>query len=68
MLSVPANNTSTESSEIKYSPRGYRIENWDLYKPKKWYTVPEDELKLKQALEERENYLKRFKYHEDLPR
>lgn len=57
-----------QSSPIKYDHRGYRVENFSEYKPRKWYTEPIDDQKLKEELQKKEDYLKRFKYHDELPR
>ena len=53
---------------VKYDERGYRLENFDDYKPRKWYIEPEDEDQLERSIQDKENELKKFKYHEDFAR
>lgn len=52
----------------RYDRYGFRIENYDLYKPKKYYIEPENEEELKKKLDALENELKQYKHHEDLQR
>lgn len=56
-----------KGKQIKYDKYGYRIENLDNYKPKKYYIEPENEEELEKALKTHEDYMKQFKYHEDIP-
>lgn len=57
-----------EEINIKYDKYGYRIEDFDSYKPKKYYIKAEDEGQLEKKLQEQENELKKFKYSEEIPR
>lgn len=60
-------NVDKEEEIIKYDKHGYRIENYDSFKPKKYYIKAENEEKLETKLREQENVLKQFKYQEDIP-
>lgn len=56
--------------EVDYDPiykYGILVDNYRKYKPKKWYTRPDDEASLQSHLREIEEYLKQFKYWEDIP-
>ncbi len=52
----------------KFDQYGFRIENFDLYKPKKYYLEAEDEQKLKEKLDSVENQITQYKHFEDIPR
>jgi hypothetical protein len=54
--------------EDKFDEYGFRLENFDLYKPKKYYLEPESEEELRQILKKIEDQMKDYKYHEDIPR
>ena len=60
--------TNNNNKEYKYDKLGYRIEDLSVYKPKKYYIEPENEEKLEIALQRQEDFLKQFKYHEEIPR
>lgn len=57
-----------ERNNIKYDKYGYRVEDFENYKPKKYYIKADDEDKLETKLKQQENELKKFKYSEETPR
>jgi len=58
---------SPNQRNIKYDKYGYRLEDLESYKPKSYYIPPENEEELEHFLENRENSLKNYKYHDEIP-
>eukprot|EP01017_Pseudomicrothorax_dubius_P024157 TRINITY_DN25711_c0_g1_i2.p1 TRINITY_DN25711_c0_g1~~TRINITY_DN25711_c0_g1_i2.p1 ORF type:complete len:210 (-),score=46.83 TRINITY_DN25711_c0_g1_i2:66-695(-) len=53
---------------IKRDEYGFRVEDFNEYRAKKYYTKPENEEKLVEELAKIEDGLKKYRYHDDLPR
>ena len=53
--------------KIEYDKFGYRIDNPSDFKPKPYFTVPENEKDHENFLNTRENSLKEYKYYDELP-
>ena len=62
--------TENTVNEDKYDKFGFRLENFDLYKPKKWYisVTPEEEVELAANLNEIEKKISELPFSEDIPR
>lgn len=54
--------------EDEWAEFNFRKEKWELYKPKKYYIKPVDEETVQQQLNQLEDKIRSYKYHEDIPR
>ena len=61
---------SLEEDKNFHIVRGIKLrkEDFSLYKPKKYYSEPEDNEKLREKLLSIENCLEGYKYKDDIPR
>lgn len=53
---------------VKFDENGFRIEDWNAYKPIPYYVEPADEAALEKQLQDTEAELTKYKYSEDIPR
>lgn len=57
-----------QDPEDKFDEYGFRLENFELYRSKKYYIEPIDDKELKERLRKIEDHMKEYKFHEEIPR
>jgi hypothetical protein len=68
VISINFMENISAGSPDKFDKYGFRLENFEDFRPKKYYLEPESEEELKQNLDKMEAHLKSYKYFEEIPR